>query len=139
MRLKVSAMSRPPPPAERPLPQIAIVEDDTALRDAIAFSLTAEGYSVRLFEAAEELRAEKALDDIACFVIDQKLPGMAGLPLIQELSRRGDAARCVLITTRPEAAVREACWALGVPIVEKPILGESLNACIRGLLARPMS
>jgi len=36
MRLKVSAMSRPPPPAERPLPQIAIVEDDTALRDAIA-------------------------------------------------------------------------------------------------------
>ena len=43
----------------------------------------------------------------------------------------------MVITTRPAAALRETCWNMGVPIVEKPLLGESLNACIRGLLAKP--
>lgn len=129
----------PPSPAQSAmsLPAVAVVEDDVALLEAIRFALTVEGYPVRMFENGEQLLAEEDLGEIGCFVIDQRLPGMDGLPLIEELRRRGSASRFVIITTRPSAALRESCWALGVPIVEKPILGESLNACIRGLLAKP--
>ena len=119
------------------LPVVAVVEDDAALREAIGFSLEAEGYPVRRYASAEDLLAAEGLGDVGCFVIDEKLPNLNGLSAIQELQRRGISGRLVVITTRPPPALREACWALGVPIVEKPLLGESLNACIRGLLARP--
>lgn len=120
------------------MPIVAVVEDDAPLRAAIGFSLTTEGYPVRMFESGETLLAVDGLEGVSCFVVDQQLPGMEGLALVEELQRRGLKARAVMITTRPSPALREACWALGVPIVEKPILGESLNACIRGLLARPV-
>ncbi|HEX6860091.1 MAG TPA: response regulator [Caulobacteraceae bacterium] len=121
------------------LPVIAVVEDDAPLREAIGFSLTAEGYPVRSYHSAEELLEDGDLTSVACFVIDQKLPKLDGLRAIEELQRRGMPGRPIVITTRPPAALREACWTLGVPIVEKPLLGESLNACIRGLLARPVA
>lgn len=121
------------------MPIVTIVEDDAPLRAAIGFSLATEGYPVRAFDSGEALLAANDLESVSCFVIDQKLPGMEGMPLIEELQRRGLKARAVMITTRPSPALRETCWALGVPIVEKPILGESLNACIRGLLARPVA
>lgn len=119
------------------LPIIAVVEDDDALREAIGFSLEVEGYPVRRYDSAEGLLGAEGLREVACFVIDQKLPHLDGLAAIRELARRGLEGRPVVITTRPPAALREACWTLGVPIVEKPLLGESLNACIRALLARP--
>lgn len=124
-------------PSGQNLPLVVVVEDDAPLCEAIRFSLEAEGYQVRCFASAEELLAAESLDEAGCFVIDEKLPKMNGLAAFQELQRRGNAGRAVLITTRPPADLREACWTLGVPIVEKPLLGESLNACIRGLLAKP--
>jgi two-component system response regulator QseB len=78
------------------------------------------------------------LDATSCFVVDQQLPDGDGIDLITELRRRGLASAAIMITTNPDAKSRAACRALGVPIVEKPLLGESLNACIRGILARPI-
>ena len=122
-----------------PFPVIAIVEDDAAVRQAISFSLMSEGYPVRTFHDAETLLAADDLGQVGCFVVDQQLPRAQGLATLQELQRRGLPGRAVLITTRPPESLRKACWDMGVPIVEKPLLGESLNACIRGLLARPSS
>lgn len=122
----------------RPLPVVAIVEDDAALRRAIGFSLAAEGYPIRAYGSAEELLAAGHLEDVACFVVDQSLPKADGLNLLRKLRRRSVPGRAVLITTYPPTPLRNACRALGVPIVEKPLLGESLNACIRGLLAVPL-
>lgn len=128
-----------PSRSDQALPTVAVVEDDPGLREAIRFALDAEGYPVRIFKSGEDLLEAGDLDQVGCFVFDQRLPGMDGLPLAKELHSRGAVARCVIITTRPSPELRQECWALGVPIVEKPILGESLNACIRGLLAKPMS
>lgn len=117
--------------------QVSIVEDDVDLLDAIRFSLIAEGYSVRAHETAQDMLGDPQLADTTCFVIDQKLPDRDGIDLITELRNRGLAGAAIMITTNPDARARAACRALGVPIVEKPLLGESLNACIRGILARP--
>lgn len=122
-----------------PFPVVAVVEDDAPLRQAIGFSLTVEGYPVRGYGSAEDLLASDGLDEIGCFVIDQALPKANGLDLLKKLRKRSVPGRAVLITTRPPPGLRTACASLGVPIVEKPLLGESLNACIRGLLARPAS
>jgi FixJ family two-component response regulator len=116
---------------------VSIVEDDVDLLDAIRFSLIAEGYSVRAHETAKAMLDDPELDATSCFVVDQKLPDSDGIDVITELRRRGLAGSAIMITTNPDSRARAACRALGVPIVEKPLLGESLNACIRGILARP--
>ena len=117
--------------------QVSIVEDDVDLLDAIRFSLAAEGYTVRAHESARAMLADPHVGATTCFVVDQKLPDGDGIDLITELRGRGLASAAIMITTNPDARARAACRALGVPIVEKPLLGESLNACIRGILARP--
>jgi len=116
---------------------VSVVEDDVDLLDAIRFSLLAEGYSVRAHETARAMLDDPDLAATTCFVVDQKLPDSDGVDLITELRGRGLAGAAIMITTNPDARARAACRALGVPIVEKPLLGESLNACIRGILARP--
>lgn len=130
-------MSLPAQISARAPQLIAVVEDDAALLGAIRFSLEAEGYSVLTFESGEGLLAAPGLNEVACFVLDHRLPLLDGRQVIAELRRRGAAGRAVMITTRPQADVRQACQDMGIPIVEKPLLGESLNACIRGLLAKP--
>jgi len=119
------------------LPTILVVEGDTALREAIGFSLAAEGYEVRLFRSGEELLAADCLEDAACFVVNHRLAKMSGLGVIEAIAQLGLPGRCILTTTRPTPHMREVCGRLGVPIMEKPLLGQSLSACIRGLLARP--
>lgn len=131
-------MSPPTQTSARAPHLIAVVEDDAPLLNAIRFSLEAEGYTVLTFESGESLLAARGLNEVACFVVDHNLPCLDGQGVVEELRRRGAAGRAVVITTRPQADVRQACWELGIPIVEKPLLGESLNACIRGLLARPV-
>ncbi|HEX6858625.1 MAG TPA: response regulator [Caulobacteraceae bacterium] len=128
-------MSLPAQTSARAPHLIAVVDEDAPLLNAIRFSLEAEGYSVLTFKDGEGLLDADRLEEIACFVVDHRLPALDGRRVIRELRRRGATGRVVMITTRPQADVREACWDMGIPIVEKPLLGESLNACIRGLLA----
>jgi two-component system OmpR family response regulator len=134
--LQVEVFMRPPN-QHIPRQLVSIVEDDVDLLDAIRFSLIAEGYGVRAHETARGMLDDPELTDITCFVVDQNLPDGDGVDLIAELRHRGLAGAAIMITTNPDARARAACRALGVPIVEKPLLGESLNACIRGILARP--
>ena len=119
----------------RVLPAVAVVAADAALREAICFALEAEGYATRSFESGEAVLSSGGLNDVACCVIDDRA-GVDAVRLIEDLEAAGERTSAVVLATRPDGQLRAACWRLGVPIVEKPILGDSLNACVRGLLAR---
>jgi FixJ family two-component response regulator len=74
--------------------------------------------------------------DVSCLVIDQKLPGLSGLGLVDELRRRDVSAPVILITTGPTAQVRREAAAAGIAIVEKPLIGDALFHEIHLNLAR---
>jgi FixJ family two-component response regulator len=103
-----------------------IVDDDPGVRNALAFSLQAEGFRVRSYASGMELLEDSPTAKTGCLVIDYQLPGMNGLDLLVELRRRQVAAPAILITTHPSAAVRERAAATGVAVVEKPLLGDAL-------------
>src|ERR1043166_7374361 len=107
-------------------PVIVIVDDDFAVRNSLAFALTEEGFLVRTYCSAEMLLNHALLSDASCLVIDQKLPGLSGLGLVDELRRRDVAVPVILITTGPTAQIRRAAAAAGVAIVEKPLIGDAL-------------
>ena len=118
-------------------PIIFIVDDDPAVRSSLKFSLELEGYLVRLCANAAALLGEPDLSQSRCFVVDLKLPGMDGLDLLDELRRRNITAPAVLITSHPSRRTRERAARDGVPIVEKPLLGNMLSDSIREATAVP--
>jgi len=107
-------------------PLVVIVDDDPAIRSSLAFSLQTEGFLVRSYASGPELLGDDPTAEASCLVVDYQLPGMNGLDLLAELRRRQVAAPAILITTHPSAAVRERAAAIGVALVEKPLLGDAL-------------
>jgi FixJ family two-component response regulator len=59
------------------------------------------------------------------------LPGMTGLDLIATLRERQISAPAILITSNPSAALINRAKPAHIPIVEKPLLNDSLIEAIR--------
>jgi FixJ family two-component response regulator len=117
-----------------PVPRIVLVDDDPAIRTALQFALELEGFVVEAY-ASGEAACQAALPSSGCLVLDQQLPGMDGLTLLQRLRDRRVALPAVLITTHPDRRLRSRARAAGVDIVEKPLLGDALADSVRSALS----
>ena len=95
------------------------------------FSLEIEGFTVRSYATGAELLGAGDPAPCGCLVVDQHMPGMSGLDLIELLRRRQFSAPAILITSDPSPSVRERAGKASVPIVEKPLLGTALLRKIR--------
>jgi FixJ family two-component response regulator len=118
-------------------PVIVVVDDDAAVRGSLKFALEIEGFAVRTYPKGADLLDDLRLADCACFIIDQKLPGMNGLDVVAELRKGHIAAPVILITSAPNIVVQQRAAQAGVPIVEKPLLGNALIDRVRDAIAHP--
>lgn len=109
---------------------VLIVDDDPAVRNSLRFSLEIDGYRVRLFHSDKDVLDLDEFPQSACLVIDYNLPGSNGLDLIAAMRARGYRSPAILITSHPAIGVRQRAAAAGVPIVEKPLLGDALIEAI---------
>ena len=128
------------PLTERP-PVVVIVDDDPAVCSSLKFSLELEGFAVRAFANATELLREGDLAVCDCYVIDQRMPIMNGMELIGKLRARGVLTPAILLISDPNPALSARAVAADVPIVEKPLLGNTLvdrirEACQRAAAGR---
>lgn len=124
-------------PSEAP-PLVYVVDDDAGVRRAFAFALDLEGFAVESCSSAEALLRLQLQASDAFLVIDERLPGMSGLEALNQLRSRGVQLPAALVTSHPTAALRAAAAAAGAPILEKPLMGETLVEAIReGLAAQP--
>jgi FixJ family two-component response regulator len=115
-------------------PCVLVVDDDAALLGALEFALQAEGYQVRSCADAEAALKASA-DQLACMVIDYRLPDIDGMDLAQRLRGAGVTAPMILITSNPDARCRARAARGGAVIVEKPLLGDRLLRQIRAMTA----
>ncbi|MGZ9098079.1 MAG: response regulator [Brevundimonas sp.] len=121
-----------PFPTSRPV--LLIVDDDAEVLRALGFMAGTRGYDILSCASAAE--AMSAIDGrVACLVVDQNLPDVQGVRLIQHVRAAGLRTPALLITTGPSTALRREAAALGAPIVEKPLLDESLFQQIERLVA----
>jgi FixJ family two-component response regulator len=79
-------------------PVVFVVDDDDALRDALASLLRSVGLQVRTFATGAEFLAHPRSTAPACLVLDVRLPGLGGLDLQRELTRRGIAVPVIFVT-----------------------------------------
>jgi FixJ family two-component response regulator len=116
---------------------VIVIDDDLAVRNSLKFSLEIEGLTVRSYATGAELLSAGDLDLCSCLIVDQNMPGMNGLELIGLLRARHFAAPAILITSHPSPSLRERARTAGVPIVEKPLLGNALLDKIRDVVVEP--
>lgn len=115
-------------------PVLLIVDDDAAVLRSLAFMAGTRGYAVRACASAAEAMA--GLDgSISCLILDQNLPDVQGVQLLKQIRAAGIQVPALLMTTGPSTALRSQAAAAGAPIVEKPLLDESLFEQIENLLA----
>ncbi len=112
-------------------PVVVVVDDDPAVCSSLKFSLELEGFAVRAYRSGGELLQAGNLEVCDCFVVDQKMPDLTGMQLIENLRTRRISAPAILIVGRLTAALAIQAAKDGIPIVEKPLLGNVLLAKIR--------
>ena len=113
---------------------VVLVEDDAAVRTSLEFTFGLHGYEVISCPSAEDLLQRSLPAGRGCIVIDERLPGMGGLECLATLRADGSRLPAALITSNPPPQLRRAAAAAGVPIIEKPLLGEALSAWVRAAL-----
>jgi FixJ family two-component response regulator len=114
---------------------IAVVDHDTAVRASLQFALEAEGFGVRAYPDAQAMLAAGHFTDYRCVIVDQDLRTMTGLDLVARLRNQSVAVPVILITSHPSAVLRGRAEQAGVPIVEKPLLGNALVDKVRLMVA----
>jgi two-component system response regulator FixJ len=110
---------------------IIVIGDDLAVRNSLKFWLELEGLTVRSYASGAELLAAGELSRCDCLVIDEKIPATNGLHLIAQLREQDFSAPAILVTSQPSLSLRDQAEKVGVPIVEKPLLGNGLLDTIR--------
>jgi FixJ family two-component response regulator len=117
--------------AETKPPLVVVVDDDPAVCESLKFSLELEGFAVRTYGSGSELFHTGDFDACKCFVIDQRMPAMTGMELITKLRDQRILTPAILIISDPSAALSARAATAGIPIVEKPLLSNTLVDRIR--------
>ena len=116
-------------------PLVAIVDDDESVRESLPDLIRQFGLAAEAFSSAEAFLASGSLNQARCLVLDVVMPGMSGLDLQQELTRRRQEIPIVFITATGDHAVRHRVLAAGAveclfkPFSETALL-EALNAAL---------
>ena len=101
---------------------VAIVDDDGDVRDVLDALLETAGHTVKTYTSGLQLLNDPELGEVACLVVDQKMPKMTGLDLLRELSSAGHTIPSLLITGLPEAEIADEARELGaIDVLTKPI------------------
>jgi FixJ family two-component response regulator len=111
--------------------RVVMVDYDPAVCNSLKFSLEVEGFDVRTYESAVDLLNDADFAGCDCFVIDQRMPGMSGIELITKLRGLKVRTPTILLISHPNPAVSARAAAADVPIVEKPLLGNTLVDKVR--------
>jgi len=117
------------------LPLVSVVDDDESIRESLPDLLRELGFAVDVFASGEEFLASDQRQWTRCLILDVAMPGMSGIELQEELTRRGLAIPIVFITGQPDEEVRPRVLAAGaVDYLHKPFheaaLIRAVNAAV---------
>jgi FixJ family two-component response regulator len=116
---------------------VSIVDDDESVRESLPDLLKEFGFAVRAFSSAEAFLSSDWIDKTKCLILDVMMPGMTGLDLQQELTRRGREIPVIFITARKEEALRARAFKQGaVKFLNKPFSDTALLDALNVALQR---
>ncbi len=119
----------------KPKPLIAVVDDDSSLRESTQLLLRSAGYRAEVFASAREFLDSPRIDETACLLLDVRMPGMDGLELQRFLNEAQRQIPIIFITAHAtENAEQRARKAGAVDFLRKPVNDERLLSAIQTAL-----
>lgn len=110
---------------------IAIVDDDEAVRRSTASLLRRAGFQSVLFESGDAFLAAD-LDEIACVLLDIRMPGTDGIGVLKALGDRTEAPPVLILTGHGDVPMAVHAMKLGAQdFLEKPYGAELLITAIQ--------
>ncbi|GGL26339.1 response regulator transcription factor [Caulobacter rhizosphaerae] len=118
-------------------PLFAVVDDDVAMREALAELLEVFDFDCRTYEGSESFWADHAPGRFAGLITDLNLVGESGLQLQQRLRLLDPALPVIIITAQSDPATRARVMASGpMACLTKPIDAQALRRHLDDALAR---
>lgn len=104
---------------------VDIIDDDDAVRDSTRALLESYGYEVRDHASAEQFLKDGSLKP-DCLLVDQHMPGMTGLDLLEHLRAQGVTTPALMMTGRSDPTLEPRAARIGVKLLHKPVPEDQL-------------
>ncbi len=115
--------------------KVLVVDDDAAVRDALAMLLEAAGYAVATFRTASEFLDACTPGIQGCIILDVDMPDMDGPTLQKELIRRGLQLPVIFLSGKGTIPVTVSTIKAGaIDFLTKPMDGSVLLARVQEAL-----
>lgn len=108
-----------------PKPTVHVIDDDEAVRDSLGMLLEVEGFVAQTWASCVAFLRGAQLDGNCCLLVDNHMPGMSGVALLEQLRQDGVIVPALVMTGLASAGIRHAVDRLGARLLEKPFqIGE---------------
>jgi len=114
---------------------IYLVDDEAAVRNALARVLREEGWPVETFDSAEAFLRRQGRPAPGCLVLDVSMPGLDGLALQRRLGESGHSLPIVFLTGHGDIPMSvQAIKAGAANFLTKPVTAQALLAAVRAAI-----
>jgi FixJ family two-component response regulator len=112
--------------------EVFVVDDDPAVRDALATVLTIEGFHVTGFGDGGAFLVAARSRTPACILLDVHMPGRSGLDILKELNAQHYAAPIFIISGQGDIPMAvDAIKNGALDFIEKPFDAETVVSRVR--------
>jgi two-component system response regulator MprA len=117
--------------------RLLVVDDDPAVREALALVLDLDGFEVATAVDGHEAIRTLSADSPDAVILDVLMPGLDGLEVCRRIRATGNRTPVLMLTARAEVSERVAGLEAGADdYLAKPFAREELIARLRALLRR---
>lgn len=104
-----------------------LVDDDDAIRDALAWLFHSRGIPSRAWSSAEAFLADYAVGMRGCLILDIRMTGMTGIELYDQLQARGCTLPTIFLTGHGDVPLAVKALKRGAfDFIEKPFSDNEL-------------
>jgi FixJ family two-component response regulator len=119
----------------KPTQIVAVVDDDSDVRSAIAGLVLSLGFGVRQFSSGIEFLQSEGIADTACLITDVRMPELSGVELHDRILELGYPLPTIFITAFPTPNLNAKLNDAGVvAILEKPVDAHVIVGCIESAI-----
>jgi FixJ family two-component response regulator len=119
---------------------VFVVDDDSAIRDALTWMLRGVGFDVESCASPDELLSRSDPNLPGCYVLDLQLPGMSGFELLKRLRQKGCLQPFIIVSGHADISLAVQAMHLGaIDFVEKPFNHQRLLDAVQKAVERDHS
>ena len=119
------------------IPLICVVDDDASVADSTRYLIHSFGFQAKAFASAHEFLGSRYVEEVACLILDIRMPEMDGLELQHRLAEINKRVPIVFVTAHAnDNEVKRALEGGAVAVLRKPVSEGLLLNAIQAALGR---